>query len=133
VFLAVGQVKRHLQRRAGIEARARLAGELFLPHRGGTGRRAVASQKLHAAADNSPRAVTDVDEDGLAGKFAVVHVAGEQRARGRVDLGDQVHQVRVPPLAEDQLQYPVTDRRRSRPERLRTLTTTSFTGASSAT
>ena len=30
-------------------------------------------------------------------------------------------------------QYPVTDNRRSRPERLRSFTTTSFTGASSAT
>ena len=102
-LLAVGQVERHLQRRAGVEARARLAGQLRVPHRGGIGRRAVASQKLRAAAGDGPRGVADVDEDGLAGKLTVVHVAGKQRARGRVDLGDHVHQVRVPPLAEHQL------------------------------
>ena len=100
-IMPVGQVERHLQRRAWIEARAGLAGKLRLTHRGGAGRRAVAPEKFGAAAGDGPSVFADVCEDGLAGELTVVRISREERARGRIDPGDHVHEVRVPPLAED--------------------------------
>ena len=82
-----------------------------MPHRSGIGQRAVASKKFRAVAGNAPRSAADVDENGLAGKLTIVHVAGEQSAGVRVGLGDHVHQVRVSPLAQNQL--PVASNRQA--------------------
>ena len=116
-FLAVRDIELRLHRRARVEARSGPARQSRPAQRGGIGQCAVAAEKLRAAAGDGPRGLAGIDEHGAIGELAVVDVAGEQRAGVRVGLRHDVHQVRVPPLAEHQL--PVTrDREPSRPARV---------------
>ena len=113
---AIGQVKRHLQRPAGIHARSDLAREPRAQH----GRRhreaAIPAQEFLPVPGDSTGRVVHVEEHDPVRELGVVIIAGQQRPRLQIHLGLHMQQAFLPQVGEDPL--PVScDRQAARPPR----------------
>ncbi len=86
------QLKRNLNRSAGIHRGANPAGEPRLSHGGRTGQRPVASQEFSPVAADCTARLARIEEGYPIAKLRAVGVPREQRAAGGVDFSDGVHQ-----------------------------------------
>ena len=98
-----GQLHPHLHRGARVQARTQPPGEAPQAQRRRARWVAVASQELGAVAADAAHGLAAVEEGHGVGELAVVAVAGENRARQRLELGHDVHGLPGPQVAEHQV------------------------------
>ncbi len=102
-LLAVGELDRGLHREAGIERGADLTGQGASTQRRRLGQAAVAAEERGAIAGDRALPLAAVEEGDPCRELRVVGVAGQQRARAGVELGDDVGRVGGAAGAQHQL------------------------------
>ena len=90
MLLPGGEIETHLNRRAGVQRRADLAGQPCPHHRRRIAQGSVTPDELSPVAAESPRRIVHVEKGDAVGEFGVVRIPRKQCAAGRINFGDQV-------------------------------------------